>query len=91
MVARILTELTFGCGVRITNRIAMAPMVAQGADPITHRVTEEDLQYFSPLHRRYGGHAILEGTLLAVAGTVIAQAALAGVQVREVAGRMLSE
>lgn len=43
------------------------------------------------LHRRHGGHAILEGTLLAVAGTVIAQAALEGVEVREIAGRVLSE
>lgn len=43
------------------------------------------------LHRRYGGHAVLEGTLLAVAGTVIAQAVLEGVEVREIAGRMLSE
>ncbi|WP_345001588.1 hypothetical protein [Agromyces bauzanensis] len=43
------------------------------------------------LHRRYGGHAILEGTLLAVAGTVIAQAALEGTRVREIAGSLLSE
>ena len=43
------------------------------------------------LHRRYGGHAILEGALLAVAGAVIARADLEGVQVREVAGSMLGE
>ncbi|MET0828797.1 MAG: hypothetical protein ABWY26_04695 [Microbacterium sp.] len=42
------------------------------------------------MHRRYGGHAILEGTLLAVAGTVIALAALEGVEVRDTAGGVLS-
>ena len=42
------------------------------------------------LHRRYAGMAILEGTLLAVAGTVIALAGLKGAHLREIADSVLS-
>jgi NADH:flavin oxidoreductases, Old Yellow Enzyme family len=42
----LLNTVTFGSGITIPNRIAMAPMLVFGANPETGQVTKEDLAYF---------------------------------------------
>jgi 2,4-dienoyl-CoA reductase-like NADH-dependent reductase (Old Yellow Enzyme family) len=43
----LTTPLTLRSGVVLPNRIAMAPMVAQGADEATGHITNEDIAYFA--------------------------------------------
>lgn len=53
--------MTLPCGVVLPNRLVMAPMVAQGSDPVSGLVTAADVAYFARRSR--------------VAGTVVTGAA----------------
>lgn len=50
----LLAPLTLPSGLRLPNRLAMAPMVAQGADPATGHVTDKDVAYFARRSRVAG-------------------------------------
>ena len=45
--SELTTPLTLRSGVVVPQRIAMAPMVAQGSDSATGHITEEDVAYFA--------------------------------------------
>lgn len=57
---KLITPLALPCGVELPNRVVMAPMIVEGADPATGHVTDEDLAYFARRTR--------------VAGAVVTQA-----------------
>ena len=50
----LLTPLPLPCGAVLPDRLVMAPMVAQGSDPATGHVTDDDVAYFARRSRVAG-------------------------------------